>query len=94
MYQDFEYENFKVRKILARLTNMKYVFAGSWLEYRRFVDRQVENGYMEISKVEHLDRIKKGETLIVTGNYKKRAIWPEIEAAAKDKGIIIEKQFI
>lgn len=73
---------------------MKYVFAGNYLEYRRFVAKQEENGYMEISKAEHLDRIKIGGTLIVIGNYKKRAIWPKIAAAAKYRGIIIEEHFI
>ncbi len=73
---------------------MKYVLAGSWLEYRRFVEKQEENGYTEISQVEHLNRIKAGGTLIVTGNYQKRAIWPEIKAVAKAREIIIEEQII
>ncbi len=85
--------SYEVKKILARF-NMKYIFAGNYLEYRQFVAKQAENGYMEISKVEHLNRIKEGETLITTGNYKKRAIWPEIETAAKTRGIIIKEQLI
>lgn len=94
MRQDFEHENSKLERILVSFTNMKYVFAGSWLEYRRFIAKQEENGYMEISQLEQLNRIVKGGTLIVTGSYKKRAIWPEIEAAAKERGIIIEEQLI
>jgi len=92
MHHNFEQGNNDIKKILARITNMKFVFAGSWLEYRRFVDKQEENGYMEISKLEHLNRIKEGEKLIVTGNYKKRAIWPEIEKMATAKEIIIQEQ--
>lgn len=92
MYANFKIESDEVKKILSRINNMKYVFAGNYLEYTRFVEKQAENGFMEISKVEHLSKIKEGGTLIVTGNYKKRSIWPEIEKVATAKGIIIQEQ--
>ncbi len=92
MHVNFSIENNEVKFFLTRFYNMKYVFAGNYLEYTRFVEKQEENGYMEISKVEHLNKIKEGGTLIVTGNYKKRAIWPEILKMATAKGIIIQQQ--
>ena len=90
MLKDSSFENSELKEILTRL-NMKYVFAGNYLEYRNFINKQEKNGYMEISKVEHLNKIKEGGTLIVTGNYKKNLIWPEIEKNAAAKGIIIEE---
>lgn len=92
MHVDFSVENNELKEILTRLYNVKFVFAGNYLEYTRFVEKQAENGYMEISKVEHRNKIKESGTLIVTGNYKKRAIWPEIEKVATAKGIIIQEQ--
>jgi hypothetical protein len=92
MRVEFSVENNKIKEILTRLNNMKYVFAGNYLEYTGFVEKQEENGFMEISKVEHLNKIKEGGTLIVTGNYKKRAVWPEIEKKAIIKGVVINEQ--
>jgi hypothetical protein len=91
MQTNFESKKNNLNNILLRFYNMKYVFAGNYLEYRQFVDKQERNGFMEISKVEHINRIKEGGKLIVTGNYKKRALWLEIEKAAKAKGILIEE---
>lgn len=90
----FSRESKAIIKILLSFNDMKYVFAGNHLEYRQYMAKQEKNGLMEISKVEHLNRIKKGGTLLVVGNYKKRMIWPQIEMAARAREIIIEEQFI
>lgn len=70
------------------ISMMKYIFAGNWLEYNAYVQRH-ENGFIEISKVEHMEKIEKGGVLYVLGSYQKRRSWLDIERLAKAKNIRI-----
>lgn len=80
-----------INKNFLRVKKMKYIFAGNWLEYKKYIEQQEENGYFEVSKIEHIEKIPVGGTLLVTGHYANRKIWLEIAPLIKIKAILVKE---